>query len=62
VPDSQVKTAVNLVSALLDALETPAASRRSLEERLVPAFAHRMVGDTFRMDDLRRKQGIEFRE
>jgi hypothetical protein len=59
VPDSQVKTAVNMVSALLDAMHVPPVTRKELEERLVPAFAHRMVGDTFRINEVRRKQGIE---
>lgn len=59
VPNSRVKSAVNMVGALLDALETPEYLRPLLQERLVPAFAHRMVGDVYRLNDVRRKYGIE---
>jgi hypothetical protein len=59
VPDSRVKSAVNIVSALLDELRAPEELRRVLLERLAPAFAHRMVGDVYRIDDVRRKYGIE---
>lgn len=59
VPGSRVKSAVNMVAALLDALETPEPLRPVLAERLTPAFAHRMVGDVYRINDLRRKHGIE---
>jgi hypothetical protein len=56
---SQVKTAVNLVSALLDALAVPEPRRSALSERLVPAFAHRLVGDIFRINDVRARHGID---
>ena len=56
---SQVKTAVNIVGALLEALEVPEQDRPALTKRLSPAFAHRMVGDVFRINDLRQRHGIE---
>jgi len=56
---SQVKTAVNIVGALLEALEVPEQDRPALTKRLSPAFAHRMVGDVFRLNDLRQRHGIE---
>jgi hypothetical protein len=56
---SHVKSAVNLVGALLEAMEIPADLRDRLNERLVPAFAHRLVGDTYRINDVRRRHGIE---
>lgn len=56
---SQVKTAVNIVSALLEALAVPMSDRDLLGKRLSPAFAHRMVGDVFRLNDLRARHGIE---
>jgi hypothetical protein len=59
VAESRVKSAVNMVGALLDAIDTPAHLRASLQERLVPAFAHRMVGDAYRINEVRRKFGIE---
>lgn len=59
VPDSRVKSAIAIVGALLDAIEAPELLRPALKERLVPAFAHRMVGDVYRINDVRRKYGIE---
>jgi hypothetical protein len=59
VQDSRVKSAVNIVTALLDAIGTPESLRPALLERLTPAFAHRMVGDVYRINDVRRKFGIE---
>jgi hypothetical protein len=59
VSDSQVKTAVNIVAALLEALEVPAARRGDFAKRLSPAFAHRMVGDVYHLNDLRSRLGIE---
>jgi hypothetical protein len=56
---SHVKSAVNLVGALLEAMEIPADLRGRLNERLVPAFAHRLVGDTYRINDVRNRHGID---
>jgi hypothetical protein len=59
VPGSQVKSAVNIVGTLLDAMEIPETRRLTLTERLVPAFAHRLVGDIYRINDVRARHGIE---
>lgn len=59
VDGSQVKSAVNMVGALLAALNAPESLRLALQERLIPAFAHRMVGDVYRINEVRRKHGIE---
>jgi hypothetical protein len=59
VPGSQVKSAVAIVTELLQALNVPAEQIANLKERLVPAFAHRMVGDVYRINEVRRKHGIE---
>lgn len=59
VPGSRVKSAVNFVGTLLNALGAPEHLRPQLRERLVPAFAHRMVGDVYRINDVRRRYGIE---
>jgi hypothetical protein len=59
VDDSRVKTALNIVNALLDSLQTPEPLRAVLLERLTPAFAHRMVGDVYRINEVRRTHGIE---
>ena len=57
--NSRVKSAVAMVNALLDSLQAPAHLRPVLLERLTPAFAHRMVGDVYRINDVRRRYGIE---
>jgi hypothetical protein len=59
VDNSRVKSAVNMVNTLLAAIEAPEQLQPALKERLVPAFAHRMVGDVYRINDVRRKYGIE---
>jgi hypothetical protein len=59
VAGSQVRTAVNIVSALLDALEVPEERRDELTLSLAPSFAHRLVGDIYRMNEVRAKYGIE---
>ena len=58
VTGSQVKTAVNIVDALLKALEIPEERRATLALTLTPSFAHRIVGDLYRINDLR-KHGLE---
>lgn len=60
VEGSHVKTAVNLVQTLLESLNIAEAHHAALMERLAPAFAHRMVGDVFRINDVRNKHGIEW--
>jgi hypothetical protein len=56
---SQIKTAVNIVTALLDALEIPAERRNELAATLAPSFAHRLVSDIHRINDVRARFGIE---
>ena len=58
-PGSQVKTAVGIVTALLDALEVPQEHKDALARTLAPSFAHRMVADLYRINDVRTKFGIE---
>jgi hypothetical protein len=57
VEGSQVKTAVNIVAALLDSLEVPADKRLKFSKSLSPSFAHRMVGDVYHLNDLRSRLG-----
>jgi hypothetical protein len=59
VAGSQVKSAVNIVNAMLEAIEVADTKRLALAERLVPAFAHRLVSDTYRINDVRARHGIE---
>jgi hypothetical protein len=59
VAGSQVKTAVNIVAALLEAIEIPQPHRAALALTLTPSFAHRIVGDLYRINDLRAKHGLE---
>ena len=59
VDGSQVKTAVNIVAILLEALEVPADKRPTFAKSLSPAFAHRMVGDVYHLNDLRGRLGLE---
>lgn len=59
VSGSHVKTAVNMVQALMEAIDIPETRRAPLAERLAPAFAHRMVGDVYRINEVRSRQGIE---
>jgi hypothetical protein len=56
---SQVKTAVNIVATLLEALEVPADKRSLFAKSLSPAFAHRMVGDVYHLNDMRSRLGIQ---
>jgi hypothetical protein len=59
VPGSQVKTAVNIVAALLDVLEVPEDRKTELASRLSPAFAHRMVTDLYHINDQRTHFGAQ---
>jgi hypothetical protein len=59
VAGSQVKTAVNIVTSLLEALGIPQEQREELTLALAPSFAHRMVGDIYRINDVRARFGIE---
>jgi hypothetical protein len=56
---SQVKTAVGIVSALIEALAVPKEHQDRLARTLTPSFAHRLVSDLYRINDVRTKFGIE---
>src|SRR5690349_13004169 len=59
VPGSQVKTAVSIVTSLVDALELPEARRAELVQALSPSFAHRVVADVYRLNDARARFGLQ---
>lgn len=59
VAGSQVKTAVNIVAALAEALAIPAERRGTFSKLLAPAFAHRMVGDVYHLNDVRSRFGLQ---
>ena len=59
VAGSQVRTAVSIVTLLADALDLSAARRAELIQSLSPAFAHRMVSDLYRLNDLRARFGVQ---
>ena len=54
-----MKTAVNIVSRLLESLDFPADKRTTFSKSLSPAFAHRMVGDVYHLNDMRSRIGID---
>jgi hypothetical protein len=56
---SQVRTAVGIVSALIEALAVPKEHQDRLSRTLSPSFAHRLVSDLYRLNDVRTKFGIE---
>ena len=56
---SQVRTAVGIVATLIEALEVSQEHRDALARTLAPSFAHRMVADIYRINDVRTKFGIE---
>ncbi|MEJ0085760.1 MAG: hypothetical protein WDO72_08765 [Pseudomonadota bacterium] len=56
---SQVKTAVGIVTELVEALQVSQENRDALVRTLAPSFAHRMVADLYRINTLRTKFGIE---
>jgi hypothetical protein len=59
VAGSQVRTAVSIVTRLADTLELPAGCKAELIQALSPAFAHRMVSDVYRLNDLRARFGVQ---
>jgi hypothetical protein len=59
VAGSQVKTAVNIVILLVEALKLPAERGPELVKALSPAFAHRMVADVYRLNDVRARFGLQ---
>jgi hypothetical protein len=56
---SQVKTAVAIVAALIEALGVAAEHQEQLARTLSPSFAHRMVADRYRINDVRARFGLE---
>jgi hypothetical protein len=56
---SQVATATVIVERLLDTMGTAAQLRPGLVHTLVPLFAHRMIGDTEYLGDIKRRIGIQ---
>jgi len=59
VPGSQVKTAVNIVSTLLDVLCHRDERKAEVARMLSPSFAHRMVTDLYHINDLRTRFGVQ---
>lgn len=59
VAGSQVKTAVSIVTLLVDALDLPSERKADLIEKLSPSFAHRMVSDIYRLNDVRARFGVQ---
>jgi hypothetical protein len=58
-PSSQIKTAANLVNGLMDRLGIVPATQLSLGKTLTALFAHRMLGDVHKINDVRARFGIE---
>ncbi len=50
-PHSQVTTASVIVQRLLDHIGAADAAKAKLSKRLVPMFAHRMLGDIHHFND-----------
>jgi hypothetical protein len=58
-PVSQIRTAAHLVGRLLQAVEVSENVRTSLATTLTASFAHRMLGDIHRINEVRSRFGIE---
>ena len=58
-PASQIKTAANLVNGLMHRLGIAPSTQISLGKSLTALFAHRMLGDTHRINEVRARFGIE---
>lgn len=58
-PRSQVATATAIVRRLLDEIGADGEPRRLLARKLIPMFAHRMLGDTHHVNDLKMRFGID---
>jgi hypothetical protein len=50
---------VSIVESLVDALELPADRKAELVQALSPSFAHRMVADVYRLNDVRARYGLQ---
>jgi hypothetical protein len=59
VAGSQLKSAVNIVATLLDALELSEDQKTELTLILAPSFAHRMVADVYHINDVRTRLGLQ---
>jgi hypothetical protein len=58
-PASQVATASTIVRRLLDETGAVGERNRQLARKLIPMFAHRMLGDRTYIDDLKTRFGIQ---
>ena len=58
-PRSQVATATHIVARLLDGVGAEGEERRQLTRKLIPLFAHRMLGDTYHINDLKTRFGFQ---
>jgi len=58
-PVSQIKTAANLVNSLMYRLGIAPMTQISLGKSLTALFAHRMLGDTHRINEVRARFGLE---
>lgn len=59
VAGSQVKTAVNIVATLLDAVGVLEERKAEVAQLLAPSFAHRMVTDRYHINELRMRLGAQ---
>jgi hypothetical protein len=58
-PNSQIKTAAHIVNGLMMRLAIAPATQVALGKTLTALFAHRMIGDVLRINDVRARFGIE---
>lgn len=58
-PASQIRTAAQLVNRLLETIGISEAMHMSLATTLTASFAHRMLGDIHRINEVRSRFGIE---
>lgn len=56
---SQVNTATHIVARLLEALKVSDGGKRRLAKRLAALFAHRMLGDIHKLNELKLHFGIQ---
>jgi hypothetical protein len=56
---SQVKTATEIVKRLLETLEVSDRGSRRVSRRLAALFAHRMLGDIHRLNEVKMQFGIQ---
>lgn len=58
-PRSQVATATHIVARLLEEIGADGEEKQQLSRKLIPMFAHRMLGDTYHINDLRTRFGFQ---